>query len=134
MFRFLCQGKCTCHEMTSSPIYLEPGHSTVEVEWPIPQFTCKAGRRATVKTMEVTPQLESPHFFSIGEHLINYTFKLKGGVTVTCPVTITVKGALRIKPSQSLFILNNSLSSKLAVLPRKRISYRSSVTTGGNLN
>ena len=87
-------GKCTCHEMTSSPIYIQPGQSTARVEWPIPQFTCKAGRKATVKAMEVTPQITSPHSFSIGEHVINYTFRLKGGVTVTCPVIITVKGEL----------------------------------------
>ena len=90
----LNQGQCTCHEMTSSPIYIKPGHTKAVVEWPIPQFTCKAGRKATVMNTQVTPQITSPHAFSIGEHTINYTFKLKGKVSVTCPVIITVKGEL----------------------------------------
>lgn len=80
--------------MTSSPIYIKPGHSKAVVEWPIPQFTCKAGRKATVKKTTVEPPLTSPHAFSIGEHVINYAFKLKGRVTVTCPVIIKVKGEL----------------------------------------
>ena len=92
---FVLTGQCACHEMTSSPIYTKPGHSTAVVEWPIPQFTCKAGRKASVEHMIVTPQLNSPHAFSIGEHIIDYTFKLKGGVSVSCPVTITVKGECR---------------------------------------
>ena len=92
---FFNQGECSCHEMTGSPIYIKPGHTTAQVEWPIPQFTCKAGRKATVKTTTVTPQITSPHAFSVGEHVINYTFKLKGGVSITCPVVITIKGALK---------------------------------------
>lgn len=87
-------GQCLCHEMRSSTIYVKPGLSKAMVEWPEPQFSCMTGRKPVVTSSIVEPRVTSPHPFSVGKHTIVYTYKLKGGVNVVCPVNFNVKGEL----------------------------------------
>ncbi len=45
-----------------------------------------------IESTVVQPRRISPYAFSAGKNVISYTYNLKGGVSVTCPVTIIVKG------------------------------------------
>lgn len=82
---------------------MKPGYSKASVSWPKPRYECWSGRAAEEQNFSVYPPVTSPHEFSVGKHTISYTFKLKGGVEVVCPVSLEVKGE---------FYLNN-LSEKL---------------------
>ena len=62
------------------------------VRWFQPDFVCATGGEAEIESTVVQPRRKSPYAFSAGKHVIRYTYNLKGGVSVTCPVTITVKG------------------------------------------
>ena len=73
---------------------MKEGQSKALVDWRKPEFDCAAGGDATVESTVVNPPRTSPSYFAPGQHVISYTYKLNGGVTVTCPVTIDVIGEL----------------------------------------
>ena len=85
-------GSCTCDEIISAPFFVQPGQEKATVIWPKPRFACAIGGQVTISSTVVNPRVTSPHDFAPGEHVINYTYNLKGGVTVSCPVKIVVKG------------------------------------------
>ncbi|CAB3991507.1 Hypothetical predicted protein [Paramuricea clavata] len=88
-------GECICKsEIISSPIFVRPGQSKAVARWPNPEFDCATGGEVVVESTKVQPSVSSPHAFSPGKHVINYTYNLKGGISVKCPVTITVIGQL----------------------------------------
>lgn len=88
-------GGCLCKsEIISSPILVKPGQSKAVASWPNPEFDCATGGKVIVESTNVRPPLSSPHAFSPGKYVIKYTYNLKGGASVICPVTINVKGQL----------------------------------------
>ena len=87
---FLSEAECVCRSTTSKTYLIKPGQSKAAATWPVPQYS-ECGARTRETTM-VEPNVQSPHAFPRGDHIIKYTFKFEGGVDVVCPVTIIVKG------------------------------------------
>lgn len=74
---------------------MKPDKSQALASWLEPGFQCASGADATVEETIVNPPVNSPSYFSEGRHVIDYTYKLNGDVTVTCAVTINVIGELQ---------------------------------------
>ena len=92
-------GSCVCGEITSQPFYVQPGNTKAMAHWPKPTFKCATGGKVALQSIVVSPSVTSPHAFAPGEHVISYTYNLRGGVKVSCPVKIIIKGLLcRGKP------------------------------------
>ena len=89
---FYLAGQCLCTQTKASVVHVKPGHSKATVDWPAPQFRCMVGHKPEVTSYTVEPRVTSPHAFSIGKHTITYSYKLKGGVNVVCPVSFEIKG------------------------------------------
>ena len=93
---YFFKGACSCGKgAIETTVYVKPDKSQVLARWLEPGFQCATGADATVEDTIVNPPVTSPRYFSKGRHVIDYTYKLKGDVTVTCPVTINVIGELK---------------------------------------
>lgn len=94
------KGECSCgKDAIETTVYVTPDKSQALASWSEPGFQCATGADAKVETIIKNPPVTSPSYFSEGKHVILYTYKLKGDVTVTCPVAINVIGELYIQTS-----------------------------------
>ena len=87
------KGECSCVK-SEITVYAKPNKSQALVRWPEPDLQCAT---FSVNETIVNPPVKSPSYFSPGKHVITYTYKsykLKGDVIATCPVTINVIGEL----------------------------------------
>ena len=86
--------QCRCHATISRTYQIKPGESTAMTSWLVPTYACGNGAQTQANSISIEPKITSPHAFSRGDHTIKYTFKLQGGSTIVCPVTIVVRGKM----------------------------------------
>ena len=93
---YIFEGQCSCGKgAVGTTVYVKPDKSQALASWLEPGFQCATGADATVEETIVNPPVTSPSYFSGGRNVIDYTYKLKGDVTVTCPFTINAVGELK---------------------------------------
>ncbi|XP_046839250.1 uncharacterized protein LOC124433514 [Xenia sp. Carnegie-2017] len=83
-------GDCSCSSVESKTVYIEPPARTVDVSWPSPTLQCRNNRNPQYKKA-VTPNIASPHSFTVGNHRIEYTFTFREGFDLNCYVNVKVK-------------------------------------------